>query len=121
MLCALSLLTHSLFTVRVVLLWLLTDMPRDASSNWARQIYWPASDIPTGFRMCNRYKPEPLATSWLLGAIQWIVGTTVRKGTTDTLHSRTCWSPAVTVEFTVVVTSGYGRAEREREMVSDGG
>ena len=104
----------------VVLLWPVTDTPTDGMSTVARQVYWPASDVLTGFRVWVRDGPEPLATSLLLGATHWTVGATVRKGTTDTVHSSSCWSPAVTVESTVVVTSGDGRAgERENYLTTD--
>ena len=96
--------------MRVVLLWPLTDTPTDGMSTVARQVYWPASDVLTGSRVWVRDGPEPLATSLSPGATHWSVGAVVRKGTTDTVHSRTCWPPAVTVEFIVVVTSGDGRA-----------
>ena len=97
--------------MRVVLLWPLTDTPTDAMSTVARQVYWPASDVLTGSRVWVRDGPEPLATSLSPGATHWSVGATFRKGTTDTVHSRACWPPAVTVEFIEVVTSGDGRAE----------
>ena len=93
-----------LCTMRVVLLWPVTDRPTDDMSTVAWQVYWPASDILTGSRMWVRDGLEPLAISLLLGATHWSVGTTVRKGTTDIVHSRVCWPPAVTVESIVVAT-----------------
>ena len=100
-----------LCTVRVVLLWPVTDRPTDDMFTVAWQVYWPACDVLTGSRMWVRDGLEPLATSLLLGATHWSVGATVRKGTTDAVHSRVCWSPAVTVEFIVVATLGDGRAK----------
>ena len=96
--------------MRVVLLWPLTDTPTDGMSTVAQQVYLPASDVLTGSSMWVRDGPEPLATSLLPGATHWSVGATVRKGTTDTVHSRACWPLAVTMESIVVVTLGDGRA-----------
>ena len=107
----------SLCTVKVVLLWPVTVTPTDGMSTVARQVYWPASDVLTGSRMWVRDGPEPLTTSLLLGATHWSVGVTFRTVTTDTVHSRACWPPAVTVESIVVVTSGDGSA-RETEKMS---
>ena len=87
-----------------MLLWALTDTPTDGMFTVAWQVYWPASDVLTGFRVWVRDEPEPLATSLSPGATHWSVGATVRKGTTDTLHSRACWPAAVTVESIVMVT-----------------
>ena len=99
----------SLCMVRIVLLWPVTVTPTDGMSTVARQVYWPASDVLTGCRVWVRDGPVLLATSLLPGATHWSVGATVRKGTTDTVHSRACWPPAVTVESIVVVTSGDGK------------
>ena len=93
-----------LCTVRVVLLWPVTGTPTDGMSTVAWQVYWPPSDVLAASRVCVRNGPEPLATSLLLGATHWSVAATVRKGTTDTVHSRACWPSAVTVESIVVVT-----------------
>ena len=101
--------------MRVVLPWALTDTPTDGMSTVARQVYWPPSDVLTGFRVWVRDGPEPLATSLLSGATHWTVGATERKGTPDTLHSRACWSPAVTVEFIVVITWEDGSAGGKRK------
>ena len=84
--------THS--TVRVVLDWPVTDTSIDGMSTVAWQVYWPASDVLTGPRVWVRDGPVLLATSLLLGATHWSVGTTVTKGTTYTVHSRACWPPA---------------------------
>ena len=77
-----------LCTVRVALSWPLTDTPTDGTSTVAWQVYWPASDVLTGSRVCIREGPEPLATTLLLWATHWTVGATVKKETTETLHSR---------------------------------
>ena len=105
----------SLCTVRVVLLWPMTDTPTDGMSTVALQVYWPASDVLTGSSVWVRDGPKPLTPSLLLGGTHWSVGATVRKGTTDTLHSRACWPLALTAESIVVVTSGDGRAEVEEK------
>ena len=68
----------SLCTVRVVLLWPLTDTPTDGMSTVARQVYWPASDALTWSRVWVRDGPVPLATSLSLRAIHWSVGATVK-------------------------------------------
>ena len=94
----------SLCTVRIVLLWPVTDTPTDGMSTVAQQVYWPASDVLTGSRVCVRDGLEPLATSLLLGATHWSVGAIVRKGTTDTVHSSLCWLPARIADFIVVFT-----------------
>ena len=64
--------THS--TVRVLLLWPVTDTPTDGMSTVTWQVYWPASDVLTGSRAWVRDGQEPLATSLLLGATHWVWG-----------------------------------------------
>ena len=76
----------------------LTDTPTNSIFTVAQQVYRPASNVLSGFRVCVKDGPEPLATSLLLGSNQWTVGATVQKGTSDTVHFRVCRSPAVSVE-----------------------
>ena len=82
----------------------------------ALQVYWPACDVITGYRVWVTVKLMSVANTLSPGPISSTVGDTARYGISVTVHWTVCESPAVTVESPgEIITSGAGSA-REREL-----
>ena len=77
----------------------------------AMQVYWPACDVFTGFRVWVSVKLMSVTNTRSPGPMSSTVGDTARCGISVTVHCTVCESPAVTLETCRnIITSGSGRA-----------